>query len=234
MKTNSKYKITDQRKSLNSKQIQLLRKQLEKEKIYSKLQRIEAFLGKYSLALLCKLEIKVVDGKVGEGEVKDGVVLIQLPPTTKAIHQIKQSLRLYTGKLSDTKCEEIFWALTVSTILHEGVHMLLNSRPGSKLTNDFEKNSGIKNVEGKISTLLDEGFAYAIQGIYSKTIEPIGSLEPRPNKPDSKIVKIRKELGMYLNPKVKIYFQDNKEIDSNLLLFAAEQIKELEAAITKS
>lgn len=223
----TKFKVTDLRKNPDFDQIQLLKVELKRERIDPRLQKSKSFFGKYSLGVPNKLEVRIIDGKVGEGELKNKAIQIQLPPMIQAIQQLKEMLSLYFRKLTDKNCREIFWALTVSTIFHEAVHMLLDSRPGSKFTDDFEQISGFKNTRGEASTLLDEGLVYAIQGIYSKSIMPIGSLRPEPKNSDSQSVKIRKRLGMYLAPKVEEYFQKNQSLDNEFFSFAAKQFDKL-------
>jgi len=85
-------------------------------------------------------------------------------------------------------------ALTASTALHEGVHGLLDSRPGSKFVSEFEAVTGFPNEQGRASSLLDEGIAYAVQGIYAPDVEPIGSLAPVARETDQREVRQRKLL----------------------------------------
>jgi len=90
-----------------------------------------------------------------------------------------------------------------------------------------EELSGIENIEGKISTLLDEGIVYAIQEIYAPEIKPIGSIAPRINENDREDVKMRKELGHRLRPIVENYLNLGKSMDRNFIAMASQELKEI-------
>lgn len=126
------------------------------------------------------------------------------------------------------RSSELVMALSSSTILHEGVHGLLDSKPGSKFAQDLERVSGLKDESGSKATLLDEGIAYAIQGVYAPSVEPLGSLSPIPRDDERGEVKMRKELGVRLRPKIEEYLKTNRQMDDELLAFASEQLKILQ------
>ena len=115
----------------------------------------------------------------------------------------------------DKTAEELAIALTASMVLHEGVHGLLDSRPNSQFAPDLETTTGLSNKGGKASTLLDEGIAYAVQGIYAPDFEPIGSLAPKARADDDKLVGQRKKLGEKLRPLVEEYIKEERRIDPN-------------------
>ncbi len=114
----------------------------------------------------------------------------------------------------DACCEDIIFAATASTAMHEGVHGLLNSRPDSQLSRG-------------LSTFLDEGVTYALQDINAPVIEPIGSLAPTHRDTDRPEVKQRKELGQKLKPEVKRYLEKGRSVDDAFLTFASTQVKKV-------
>lgn len=220
--------VTDSRESKDSSQAKNLSEQIKKEKVIDSLQSVKKILGKYSTKSPQELSVNIVGGNLGEGTVKGSQIEIQLPKQTEAVHGLQKSLEPHFGEISEQNAEELILALATSTILHEGVHGILNSTPSSELATDYERVSETPNTKGEVVTLLDEGITYAIQDHYAREVQPIGSLAPRINEQDSPLVKKRKALGERLKPKVVEYIEAGKEIDDMFLAFASQQIKEIE------
>ena len=220
--------IRDSRKSLDSEQAKNLGKQIESDGILLSLEEVKAFLGKYSSRSPQELSVNIVDGKLGEGTIREAQIDIQMPGQAEAVSQLQRSLEPSFGEVSEEVAGELALALATSTILHEGVHGILDSTPISQLATDYERVSKTPNTNGRVVTLLDEGIAYAIQGRYARKAEPIGSLTPRTNEQDSPEVKRRKALGEKLKPKVIEYMKASQTIDDKFLAFAAQVIKEVE------
>ena len=207
-----------------------LENQLEFEGIEKKLIKISKFFGKYSDTDPKDLSIRLVDGKFGEGTIKNSMIEIQIPDTSGLVNETKIALASLIRKNTEQEKEEVskklILAVATSTILHEATHGLLDSKPGSKLAAEMEEILGIENIQGKFSTLLDEGITYAIQEIFASEIEPIGNVAPRINKNDREIVKLRKELGHKLKPRVENYLNHGKEMDHGFIKEAAKQLQE--------
>lgn len=186
-------------------------------------------MGNYSSVEPESLEVKIVDGKIGEGTIQGTTVEVQMPRAEEAVKELKQSI----GNLLENippedqhqKYQEILLAITSSTVLHEGTYGLIDSKPGSRLATALEKVSGIENQQGRVITLLDEGIAYAVQGVFAKDVKPLGSLAPAIKDTDDPVVKQRKMLGEKLRPKVEEYISQGKSVDEEFLAFVAEKLR---------
>lgn len=194
------------------------------------------FLGEYTTKHPQDLSIKLVDGNIGEGTINGSIVELQLPSREQAITEtrgfIEPLLKDASQENKDKIAGEIATALTASTALHEGVHGLLDSRPGSKFSSDFERVTGFPNQQGRASTLLDEGIAYAIQGIYAPDVEPIGSLSPVARETDEREVRQRKVLGEKLRPIIQECIDNGKSIDTDFFETARQAIIEIQEEST--
>lgn len=224
-----KFQISDAREKPDPGQELALAERLEADEVDIALQETKEFLGDYSQTDPPELSIKMIEGNLGQGTIRDKVIEIEMPAMDKAIDRLQEILQPRFEELSGEQCREIFLALCASTSLHEGIHGLLDSTPGSKFARDLERVSGIKDPGGERSTLLDEGIAYAAQGIYAPKIEPVGSLAPRAKETDEEIVKKRKRLGERLRPKVTEYLEEKKTIDESFLFFATQSLSEVES-----
>ncbi len=220
--------VADSRKSPDVNQAKNISKQIETDGIVDSLQDAKKFLGKYSTKSPQELSVNIVGGNLGEGTVKGTQIEIQMPSQIDAIRGIRKSLEPLFSDMSEQAAEELVLALATSTVLHEGVHGILDSTPSSKLADDYERVSETQNTNGEVVTLLDEGITYAIQGRYAREVQPLGSLAPRINEQDNPLVKKRKALGEKLKPKVNEYIDAGKEIDDEFLAFASQQINGLE------
>lgn len=220
-------RIEDSRQNKDASQQFVLSERLKADQVDVVLHQAHDFLGEYAGNRPQDLGIKLVDGKVGEGTIKGTVIEIQMPGREQAISEtrviIEPLLKNTEDKDKDKIAGELAIALTASTALHEGVHGLLDSRPDSKFASDFEEITGFSNEQGRASTLLDEGIAYAIQGLYAPDFEPLGSLAPDARETDEGPVKQRKILGEKLKPLVKEYIDGGKSIDADFF----EKAKEL-------
>lgn len=221
-------RVDDARQSKDAAQQFALSERLKTDKVDLALVQAHKFLGEYSGNNPQDLSIQLVDGKIGEGTIKGKVIEIQLPSREQAISEtrgfIEPLLKGVEDENKDKVAEELATALTASTALHEGVHGMLDSRPGSKFASDFEVVTGFPNEQGRASTLLDEGIAYAVQGIYAPDVEPIGSLTPVARETDEREVRQRKVLGEKLRPVVKEYLDAGKSIDADFFEIAKEAI----------
>lgn len=226
----NKLEVTDSRKSPDPEQAKNLSDQIEADGIIGSLEETKAFLGKYSTRSPQELSVNIVDGRLGEGTIRGTQIDILMPAHTEAITQLQESLEQDFGEISAEVASELVLALATSTILHEGVHGILDSTPTSQLATDYEIVSRTENTDGVIVTLLDEGITYAIQGRYAREVKPIGSLAPRINDQEASVVKRRKALGEKLKPKVVEYMEAGRAIDNDFLAFASQMIKEVEDA----
>ena len=217
-------RVDDARQNKDASQQFALSERLKADNVDIALSQAHKFLGEYGGCHHQDLSVQLVDGKIGEGTIKGTVIELQLPGREQAISETRGFIE---PLLKDVKEEDkdkvvggLAIALTASTALHEGVHGLLDSRPGSKFSSDFEAVTGFPNEQGRASTLLDEGIAYAIQGIYAPDVEPIGSIAPAAKKADERSVKQRKTLGEKLRPTVKEYIDSGRSIDTNFFEIA--------------
>lgn len=226
-------KVDDARESKNAVQQFALSERLRRDKVDLALVQTYRFLGEYAVNNPQDLKIRLVDGKIGEGTIREKVIEVQQPGREQAISVIEPLLKDIKDESKDRVAEELATALTASTVLHEGVHGMLDSRPGSKFASDFETVTGFPNEQGRTSTLLDEGIAYAVQGIYAPDIEPIGSLIPVARERDGREVRQRKMLGEKLRPVVEEYINAGKEIDADFFKIAKEAIIAVQATETE-
>lgn len=230
--TRFKFPIEDMRETGDTVQALLLSERLKTDEVDLALGKTKTFLGEYSTVQPKDLSIRLVEGRLGEGQLlAGGIIEIQLPKDNEAVNEMKLALASALDSIEedkkDTKCREIINASCASTSLHEGVHGLLDSKPGSKFAQDFERVTGMENEQGADSTLMDEGIAYAIQGIFAPEIPPLGSFVPVAREGEREEVVLRKRLGEAIRPKVKEYFESNKPLDDEFLSFAAQEMTRL-------
>lgn len=230
--------IKDVRDVKDASQQFALSERLKKDNVDVSLVQTHKFLGEYSGNNPQDFSVQLVDGKIGEGTIKGNVIEIQQPGREQAILETRSFIEplLKDVKVGDKDkvAEELATALTASTVLHEGVHGMLDSKPGSKFASDFEAVTGFLNEQGRASTLLDEGIAYAIQGIYAPEIEPIGSLAPVARYTDERAIRQRKLLGEKLKPLVKEYIDDGKSIDTEFFKKAGQFVIEIQTQDTET
>jgi len=226
--------VEDGRQSKDASQQFALSERLKADKVDVALHKTHEFLGEYAANRPQDLSVKLVDGKIGEGTINGSVIGLQLPGRERAVAEtrgfIEPLLKETSDGDKDKMAGELATALTASTALHEGVHGLLDSRPGSQFSSDFEAATGFPNEQGRASTLLDEGIAYAIQGIYAPDVEPIGSLAPVARETDEREVKQRKVLGEKLRPIVKEYIDSGNTIDADFFEKAKEAMIDVQTA----
>lgn len=229
--------VTDSRENKDTSQQFAVSERLKADGIDVALQKTYEFLNGYTAARPENLSIELVDDTNDEdGSIEGKIIKIQLPCKEIMITKIRNSI---DSLLSDKKekdkdkiAEELAIALVSSTVLHEGIHGLLLSRPGSQFASDFEAIMGLPNEEGKDSTLLDEGIAYAIQGIYAPDVEPVGSLTPVARETDEREVRQRKVLGEKLRSVIKTYIDNGKCLDTEFFRIAGRIISEIQVSET--
>jgi hypothetical protein len=226
------FPIEDMRQDCDSVQTFLLAERIKTDEVDLALGRVKRLLGDYSPTETKDLSIRLIDGIVGEGQLfGKGIIEIQLPKDTEAIKEMKLALETTLQNVeeneTDSKCREIINAVCASIVLHEGIHGLLDSKPGSKFAQDFERISGLENEHGAESTLLDEGIAYAVQGIFAPEIQPLGSLAPVFREGEREEVVKRKRLGELIRPKIKEYLDFDKTLDDDFLTFAIQEMLKL-------
>jgi hypothetical protein len=204
---------------------------LESDKVGEKLSQFETFLGKYTKQKVSEgVEINLVYGRVGVGEVVDGKLQVSMPPNNEIMaassdERSKPFLKVLTDVGITYK--DYVLADASSTALHESEHMIIDSRPHSELDKDFETNTGIKNDEsGHTLSLLDEGITYAFQMEKDSESELFRKLEGnKPQTEESYTIESRKKLGLALQPRIKEYLDGGKSVDDELLKFAGELMK---------
>ncbi len=223
--------IEDKRIVTDEMQVALLIERLRADKVAQALEDTHRLLDIYSRTSPEELKIQLVDGNVGEGTINGSVIEIQLPAQTNVVTQmrgfVEQHLQGKADEKIDRVAKEFVYALVASTVLHEGVHGLLDSRPGSQFAQDFERVSGESNEQGRLSTLLDEGIAYAVQGIYAPQLQPVGSLKPVARESEPPEVYQRKVLGEKLRPIVQAYIEQGKAIDDEFFTTTSELMEQL-------
>ena len=222
-----KFEISDKRKNSDNKQLQAFKEQIDHDSTDIVLQKVKLFLSEFSSLSPKDLEIVIVDGQLGEGTIKNKTIEMQMPNDANSIAQLSKKLLPHFGELTQEKIREIYLSLFTSTVLHEGIHGIFETKPGSKFHQTVERIAGHADENGKIATLLDEGIAYAIQGIFSKKIEPLGDLGPRVNETEKIEIKIRKILGERIKPLVMQYIKQGKKIDDNLIKSALKILLEI-------
>jgi|GEM_PF-1654436 len=237
----SKIEVKDIRgEKANVSQEGEFKKKLENDKIEEKLTQFENFIGKYTKQKVTDgIEINIIHGPVGSGEVREGVLLVNLPGSDEisAVASDERSNQL-VDILAKAGITYKDFALTMasSTTLHESEHMIIDSRPGSELEKDFEKNTGIKNdAEGHILSFLDEGITYAFHTEKDSENQIINKVEEiaiqdgiKPRDEERFTEKSRKRLGEALRGKVKTYVDEVRQIDEEFLKFAGEEMKKLD------
>ena len=224
-------KVEDARQKKDAGQQFALSERLKQDSVDTALYQAKGFLGSYSQTEVDALSINIVDGDTGEGTIKGDVIEVQLPGREQAIKKMRTALEPVLASVPDDRknacCEKIVYAVTASTVLHEGIHGLLNSGPESQFARDFERVSQLPNEQLRLSTLLDEGVTYALQDTFAPSVEPLGGLTPAPKETDRPEVKQRKELGQRLKSEVKRYIDEGRGMDDAFLTFATSQLKEV-------
>lgn len=217
--------FVDTRKQPFPEQTKDLQARLTEDKVDIALLQTKQLLGAYARQDPKDLGIKIIPGEqMGNGQVTDRLIELEMPEPDN-LEEMRLKAHPVFGILDKEQLNNLVMAINSSTILHEGVHCLLNSRPDAQFAHDFEKVSGIPNQNGQIATLLDEGIAYAIQGINAPNVEPVGSLAPQINPADSFMVRTRKELGEKLRPILAEYTNEGKSLDTAFMTQAGDLLK---------
>jgi hypothetical protein len=231
----SKIEVKDMRgEKADALQEREFKAKLEGDKVEEKLTQFETFLGSYTKQKVTEgLKVNLVDGRFGSGEVVNGILSVNLPSSSEILavendNNSKQFLDVLTK--AGTTYKEIAMISASSTTLHESEHMIIDSRPGSKLDEDFQRVTGINNDEsGHTLSFLDEGIVYAFQLEKDSENDLIQRLEDeKPQIDENLTVVVRKQLGEILRSKVKEYVEGGKQIDEDFLKFAGEEMKKLD------
>lgn len=224
--------VTDNREKPDAGQQFALSERIKKDKVDIGLTIAGKFLGEYARIKPNELSVSIIDGKTGEGNNEGNLIKVQLTNSGTASPEMKSRLETMLSKVSEEEkdqiAEEMVYTITASTILHEGTHGLLDSKPTSKFYLDLEKVSGVEDVQGKRATLVDEGIGYAIQAIFAPEVKAIGSIAPVPREGQELEVLKRKTLGEKLRSKVKEYIDSGKTVNDEFLQFANEQLREIQ------
>jgi len=202
--------------------------------VEKKLLQFEALMGEYAKQKVSEgLTVYLADGAVGNGEVVDGKLSVNLPNgneirTVRDNELAKPYIAILDGV--GITYEEYAMAAAESTALHESVHMIIDSRPGSKLEKDFKDATDIENDEGGYTlSLLDEGITYAFQLEVDSESEVMKKLEKeKPQTKDNFIVETRKILGEKLREKVRTYVGNGWAINGAFLEDAGKMMKEID------
>jgi len=212
------------------------------ERIEEKLDRFENLVGKkYKKEDADGVKINLVEGTFGDGQVRDGKLEVNLPSETDIDENKKKEEMQPFVKLvekSGSSFEDFVYGSCVSTAMHESEHMIIDSRPGSNLEKSFKEATGIENDKGGYTlSFLDEGIVYGYQyevdsqsGVNKKMDSDKSNYEQETGKKipeDNFMVAARKELGRFLQPEIRRYLLEGKQIDDVFLKNAGEKMKEI-------
>ena len=216
--------IADKRSEPDNVQIHLLSERIKNDHVVDTLVEIKRMMGQYSSNVdPGDIPVELVDGEWGSGEYSKGVLNVKLPSDNKVVELVTpfaKSLNIPDRDLDDVAREAANAALS-STVLHEATHVLIDSKPGSKMSADLE----IGDPNGETDTMIDEGITYALQGIYAK--EPY--LVPDETRDEGrKEVRIRKKLGGRIRPRVKELLDNKGVVDKKFLKYCLETLREVE------
>ncbi len=225
--------IIDARENPDERQLQRLRNRLETEQLDVQLQKLYKVIGRYAARQPTDLAIKLVKGGTMGGQVainidSPGRLIDFSLPTEGQLEQMRQMPHPKYGVLSSASFQEIMFAVAASTIKHEASHGILDSTPTSQLAKDLQRITGIENTDGEVAALLDEGIAYAFQGLEAASIDPIGSLAPIVNDTDDFTERTRKQLGEGLRPLLMKYIAEGKQLDEVFLTVAGKELSEID------
>lgn len=219
------FHIEDRRGKPDDVQRFNLAERLVQDRVGENLAKAKVLFGEYGVDTKT-LDVNLVEGALGEGQYKDGRLEVKLPQAEEVEPAMMKLIEQI--EVTPEQCREVIYAMLAQKVLHEGAHVLIDSKPGSKLAVDLERVAGLPNEGGKQATLLDEGIVYAIMAIWAPSVEPLGSLAPVVRESDEEDVRQRKELGVRLRPKVEEYLNAGKVIDEEFLKFAGEEIQKME------
>ena len=216
--------IADKRSEPDNVQIHLLSERIKNDHVVDTLVEIKRMMGQYSSNVdPGDIPVELVDGEWGSGEYSKGVLNVKLPSDNKVVELVTpfaKSLNIPDRDLDDVAREAANAALS-STVLHEATHVLIDSKPGSKMSADLE----VGDPNGETDTMIDEGITYALQGIYAK--EPY--LVPDETRDEGrKEVRIRKKLGGRIRPRVKELLDNKGVVDKKFLKYCLETLREVE------
>lgn len=222
------FDIKDTRTEPEPAQVERIKAALEKYEVGKMLDAAGKFLGKSATIIDQHTPIKLVDGEMGVGE-KDheGNLKIGTPHERELVETLQSQLSQNGVEATEEQAREIGYAIIATTIGHEKIHDIFDSKPGSLFWEDLKRVSSINDPDGARATLLDEGITYAIQGIYAPEIKPLGSRVPIPQETDNPEVRARKTLGAELKPLVQECLEREKSIDDELLSFASQKLYEV-------
>lgn len=209
--------------SILTREISSLRERIISDLLEVHWQKIHKFLGECTSGNgPSQFVINIEDGsEIGSAEVivkDDGAVSIVLfcPCEASGVEKIRQGFLNAGLVYTDEVLSDLFYAAQSQTIFHEGIHVLLESRPGSVLARAVEA-FGFSNHNNCHATLLDEGITYACQDIFAPEVGPLGKLEYQLDEKLTDIQSIRKKLGRLIKPLIQKYLEDNHQIDAHFL-----------------
>lgn len=220
--------ILDKRNKPDKRQVNKIQISLEENGIHEMLNVAKKFIGKYAIKKDQLAPITLVDGGLGNGEKdQEGKIRIAVQNEQDFIKTLQEQLSQNEVEVTKDQAREIGYAIIATTIGHEKIHDLFDSKPGSLFWKDLQEISGAADPNGERATIIDEGITYALQNIFAPEIEPIGSLAPLPKDNDNPEVKARKTLGIKLKSKVQEYLDQSKSIDTEFLAFTLQKLQNI-------
>lgn len=227
----------DKRQIQDKKQIIGLHEAFQKHSVQEALGEIDNFLGNYSSGNLDVLEVHIVDGQLGNGQVlkgedqKGNVMELELPSPQSILEDARENIGKMGINITETQlpsfAEEVGNAIVAQVAIHEGAHGLLDSTPNSQFAQDFEEILGIENEKGEIATLLDEGIAHAVGDIFAPRLDYDIPFESNEEHAQTEIQRQRIVLGKQLRPMIEKYLQEGKQIDKEFMKYAATEMRNL-------
>ena len=217
--------VIDRRENPDVVQSHLLSERIKTDRVVETLEDIKKMLGSYATdAVSASIPIVLSDGQWGSGKYANGVLEVALPADQEVVELMKpfaESLKI-PGEEIENVAREVANAALSSTVLHEATHVLIDSRPGSILSRDL----GVEDPNGEISTMIDEGITYALQGIYAKETYLIPDEKQDEGRQE---VRFRKVLGVRIRPRVKELLDSNKIMDKEFLRYCLETLEQVKA-----
>lgn len=161
----------------------------------------------------------------GSGEALGNVAKVGFGPEAEEVAEAVKRLQRIDPEATEAQARDLLYDIKASVALHEMVHALIESKPGSALHGRLAEEAGIDDADATFSTVCDEGLAYGIQGLRAGENQFLGSLAPRIAGSDSVYSKQGKMIGERLRPTLQAMI-DGKSVTRDAF------IREI-AAVTK-
>jgi hypothetical protein len=215
--------VIDKRTQEDAMQIERLKRSLRAWRLKEKL--IEFYASMPSICVKTnKINITIVDGSLGSGEVRDGNVNVNLPSEQEMVAQVKGHVQDAYPDATEEALEELAYDIASNVALHECLHALIESYPGSNFHQEIVLITGEADEQAAFSTFVDELLVVTLQKYYTEENALIGDISPSSDRVIDEKQKILYNAAENLQPAVALFFEGERTLKEFLELLAVSAV----------